>query len=142
MLKGKPEQRMKPIVGIEHAWLKGQNSATINYPVHPHVMMNLGRSSNANELHYEMLILFTQFLDDGDIMDIRETFLSMDEDNTGTIEVEELKEAFNKIKKDYEKNKAKSELEQSEETMKEIDDWAFLESLTHERLQQILKNVD
>ena len=122
---------MKPIVGIEHAWLKGQNSATINYPVHPHVMMNLGRSSNANELHYEMLILFTQFLDDGDIMDIRETFLSMDEDNTGTIEVEELKEAFNKIKKDYEKNKAKSELEQSEETMKEIDDWAFLESLTH-----------
>lgn len=69
-------------------------------------MMNLGRSKNANELHYEILILFTQFLDNRDIMDIQETFLSMDEDNTGTIEVDELKEAFNKIKKEYDENKA------------------------------------
>ena len=100
---------MKPEVSLEHSWLKGPNSAVIDYPVHPHVMMNIGRSTNANELHYEMLILFTQFLDDRDIMDIRETFLSMDHDNGGTIEIDELKLAFNKLKKQHDENKAKCE---------------------------------
>ena len=104
---------MSSLVSLEHAWLKGPDSAVIDYPVHPHVMMNIGRSSNANELHYEMLILFTQFLEDHDIMDIRETFLSMDHDNTGTIEIDELKEAFNKIKKRYDENKAKNEFDNS-----------------------------
>jgi len=100
---------MQSAVSLEHPWLKGEKSATIKYPIHPHVMMNIGNSKQAHELHYEMLILFTQFLDDREIMDIRETFLSMDEDNTGTIEVDELKQAFNKIKKQYESEKATTE---------------------------------
>jgi Ca2+-binding EF-hand superfamily protein len=141
---------MKSEVALEHTWLKGPNSAVIDYPVHPHVMMNIGRSSNANELHYEMLILFTQFLDDRDIMDIRETFLSMDHDNTGTIEIDELKEAFNKIKKQYDENKEKSDENKSksecenfdDQNVKSGDEWAFLEKLTHDRLEEILQNVD
>ena len=106
---------MKPEVAQEHAWLKGPSSAVIDYPVHPHVMMNIGRSNNANELHYELLILFTQFLHDRDIMDIRETFLSMDHDNTGTIEIDELKEAFNKMKKNYDESKSKCETDNCNE---------------------------
>lgn len=97
MLKLKPKQRMEPKVALEHAWLSGESSARIKYPIHPHVMMNLRRSCNAHELHYEMLILFSQLLTDNEIRDIRETFLSMDEDHTGTIEVEELREAFQTI---------------------------------------------
>ena len=41
-----------------------------------------------------MLVLFTQFLDDEDIKPIRETFQSIDIDNGGTIEVDELIKAY------------------------------------------------
>ena len=61
-------------------------------------MMSLSRSGSAHELHYQLVIVFTQFLSDKDLKDIRETFLSMDEDNTGTIEVDELRDAFKQIK--------------------------------------------
>lgn len=90
---------MEPKVALEHSWLSSEKSAKIKFAPHPQVMMNLGRSGNAHELHYELLVLFTQFLNDKDLKDIRETFLSMDEDNTGTIEVEELRDAFESIKK-------------------------------------------
>jgi Ca2+-binding EF-hand superfamily protein len=41
-----------------------------------------------------MLVIFTQFLDDEDIKAIRETFQAIDIDNGGTIEVDELLEAY------------------------------------------------
>jgi len=56
--------RMETKVALEHAWLSGEKSARIKYPPHPQVMMNLGRSCNAHELHYELMIVFTQFLND------------------------------------------------------------------------------
>ena len=59
MLKTNPQQRMLPAVALEHKWLMGENSAKIEYPIHTHVMMNLGSTTNAHVLHYEILILFT-----------------------------------------------------------------------------------
>ena len=61
-------------MAMEHTWLSGPNSAKIKYPVHPHVMFNLSGGQTAHELHFELLMLFTQFLEDKDIRDIRETF--------------------------------------------------------------------
>lgn len=83
-------------------------------------MMNLCRSGHAHELHYELMIVFTQFLTDDDLKNIRDTFLSMDDDNTGTIEVEELRGAFEAIKKQYENEKRKSEIASTEENMKRL----------------------
>lgn len=42
--------------------------------IHPEVLLNLRECNNIHQLHYEMLVLFTQFLDDEDIKAIRETF--------------------------------------------------------------------
>lgn len=97
-------------------------------------MMNLGRSGNAHELHYELLKVFTQFLDENkDLRDIRETFLSMDDDNTGAIEIEELRGAFEEIKKQYENEKSKSEVGSS---------LSVLEGLTTEKIGEILEHID
>jgi Ca2+-binding EF-hand superfamily protein len=41
-----------------------------------------------------MLPLFTQFLDDSELRAIRETFLYIDEDDSGFIEIDELRDAF------------------------------------------------
>lgn len=57
-------------------------------------MYNLRSCKEAHELHYELLLMFTQFLDDGEIHAIRETFQTMDEDNSGDIEVTELREVY------------------------------------------------
>jgi len=62
LLQIKPSKRMRPSAALDHAWLAGEDSAKVKYPVHPHVMMNLHGGSGAHELHYEMLLLFSQFL--------------------------------------------------------------------------------
>lgn len=62
--------------------------------------MNLHSVNKPCDLLYELLVLFCQFLNDEDIKQIRETFLFMDEDNSGSIDVEELKEAFMMIERE------------------------------------------
>jgi Ca2+-binding EF-hand superfamily protein len=46
-----------------------------------------------------MLVVFCQFLNDDEIKAIKETFYFMDEDMSGSIEIEELKKAFDEIQK-------------------------------------------
>jgi len=105
-------------------------------------MMNLGRSCSAHELHYELVIVFTQFLNDTDLQHIRETFLSMDEDHTGSIEIEELRDAFEQIKKRYEDEKAKSAIGVDPENQRKLEEMKAVEGLTSEKIQKILESVD
>jgi Ca2+-binding EF-hand superfamily protein len=57
--------------------------------------MNLHGCSTPKRLHFEILSLFTMFLDsDEDIKAIRSTFLFLDQNNEGDISREELKDAF------------------------------------------------
>lgn len=60
-------------------------------------MFNLRGNVKPCDLHYELLPLFTQFLDDDDIKAIRETFQHMDQFNSGVVEVEALRQAFKKL---------------------------------------------
>jgi Ca2+-binding EF-hand superfamily protein len=79
--------------------LCGPNSARINYTIHASVMLNLRECIEPHQMHFMFLALLVQFLDDDEIKLIRETFQSMDADNTGTIEIDELREAYLHIKK-------------------------------------------
>ena len=54
------------------------------------------------QLHYELLLMFTQFIDNKDIYAIKETFQSLDDDNSGTIEIGELRECYLKINSELE----------------------------------------
>lgn len=84
--------------GLHDVWLSGPNSARINYKVHASVMLNLRECIEPHQMHFIFLALLVQFLDDDEIKLIRETFQSMDADNTGTIEIDELREAYLYIK--------------------------------------------
>jgi len=58
-------------------------------------MLNLRRCNRPHRLHFEMLSIFIKSaLEDKDIKPIRDCFSWMDEDNTGTVEIEELRKAF------------------------------------------------
>lgn len=60
--------------------------------------MNLHECGTPTRLHYEILSLFTMFLNDNEeIKAIRQTFMSLDLDNGGSISRDELKEAFLKL---------------------------------------------
>jgi Ca2+-binding EF-hand superfamily protein len=61
------------------------------------VLLNLRSCHQPHYLHYEMLFFFTQFLDSTDINSIRETFQHLDTDNSGSIEIEELKKAYEQL---------------------------------------------
>ena len=93
---------------MEHPWLKALETDTLKrmYKIHPLVMKNLSSCGQPCQLHFVMLSLFTQFLDDEDINAIRETFQAMDEDNSGQIEIEELEKAFTDFRIDevYDRN--------------------------------------
>jgi Ca2+-binding EF-hand superfamily protein len=57
-------------------------------------MMNLHACNRPHELHFELLTLFVQFLDKSQIKPIQESFMQMDEDNGGTIEIDELETSY------------------------------------------------
>jgi len=58
-------------------------------------MYYLKKCDRPHRLHFEILSVYTNnFLKEEDIKDIRETFNWMDEDNSGTVEVEEIRTAF------------------------------------------------
>ena len=58
-------------------------------------MLNLRRCNKPHQLHFEMLSVFIDAsLEDKDIKAIRDCFSWMDEDSTGTVEIEELRKAF------------------------------------------------
>ena len=84
---------------LEHPWLSltqsELNRMTLN--IEPRVLMDLKCSRQAHELHYETLIIFTQILDSDETKLIRETFQALDSDNGGTIEVAELRTAYNNL---------------------------------------------
>jgi Ca2+-binding EF-hand superfamily protein len=58
------------------------------------VLLNLTACTRPCKLLFEMLVLFCQFIDDKDIIAIKQTFNTMDDDLSGVIEVEELRNAF------------------------------------------------
>jgi len=57
-------------------------------------MLNLKACKETVQLHYELLTLMVQFLKDDDLKHIEQTFMSMDQDNSGTIDHEELRNAY------------------------------------------------
>jgi len=95
MLEILPDDRQSPDEAISHPWLADVSTNRLSkYKIHPSVMLNLRACNRPSKLHFELLILFTQFLNTEDIQAIRETFLSMDTDDSGSIEIEELRKAY------------------------------------------------
>ena len=138
MLELNPQDRFTPDQALDHIWLSSQHSAKNNYMLHPMVLSNLHACHQPHFMHFEMLSLFTQFLDDGDIQAIRETFQNMDEDNTGTIEIDELKQAYeslNKIKESLQTRDPRTEAER----IFQNEEW---EILSTEKIDEILNKVD
>lgn len=64
-------------------------------------MLSLHGCNKLCPLLYELLVLFCQFLNDKDIKAIRETFQYMDEDESGTIELKELEDAYRTARNKY-----------------------------------------
>ena len=55
-------------------------------------MFCLKKCDQPHRLHFEILAIYTQsFLNEEDIKDIKETFNWMDEDNSGTVEIDEIR---------------------------------------------------
>ena len=90
-----PKDRMTAEDSINHDWLSNKEGNRVNYKIHRSVMMSLRVCNKPQDLHYLMLVVFCQFLNDDDEMKaIKETFQSMDADMSGSVEVDELRKAF------------------------------------------------
>ena len=72
-----------------------------------------------------MLVHFTQFLNDSDTKAIRETFQHMDADFSGSIEIEELREAYEFINQLSQEGKLEKYCERHED---KFEGWEVLDS--------------
>ena len=84
---------MTPTEALQHEWLAplASDKNRKRYKLHHGVMTNLKKYSQNTGLHKLVLPLYTQFLDDVDVKRIRETFQYIDEDDSGTIDHQELR---------------------------------------------------
>lgn len=94
MLKVNPSERMTPEAALSHEWLSSPASAQFNYPIHPKVLISLHGCHHVHDLHFQLINVFTQYLFDKELKEIRETFQSIDRDHSGSIDVSELIDAF------------------------------------------------
>jgi len=92
-----PKNRFDVEKALNHPWFS--EIKDIRPKLHPSVMLNLHGCYTPHRLHYELLTLFTMYLDDKDIKSIRETFFFMDKDNGGDISIDELREAYELLNK-------------------------------------------
>ena len=83
---------------IDHEWLSNKDNR-VQFKIHKSVMMNLRACNKPQELQYLMLLVFCQFLNDDEINAIKETFYFMDEDMSGSIELTEIKRAYEEMRK-------------------------------------------
>ena len=67
------------------------------------------------KLHFELLSLITTFLSDDEVSKIRETYQSIDTDNSGEIEADELVEAYLAIQRAAGLEAANDQEEQEEQ---------------------------
>jgi hypothetical protein len=79
---------------MDHPWLKNLEGSHRDKKIHAEVMLNLHGCNYMSQLLFLCLGLFCQFLNDKEIKKIRETFQYMDDDDSGTVELSELQEAF------------------------------------------------
>lgn len=92
LLELNPDKRFDVDQALAHPWLV--QAQEIRPKLHPSVLLNLHGCNTPHRLHYELLTLFTMYLNDKDINSIRETFMFMDKDNGGDISTEELRDAY------------------------------------------------
>lgn len=139
LLELAPKDRFDVDKALNHKWL--EKVERIRPKLHPSVMLNLHGCNTPHRFHYELLTLFTKYLNDKDINSIRETFLFMDKDNGGDISTEELREAYkllndtknwtnNELFKDSGRNKLVKEKQKT------------YEPLPDEKINEILEKVD
>ena len=94
LIEMSPKFRASPDEALKHNWLAGEKSARQKFCVNPQVLMNLHSCRTGSKLLCELLSVFAQFLDGNDVQDIRETFQTLDSDNNGVIDTEELRVAY------------------------------------------------
>lgn len=141
LLELNPEKRFDVDQALAHPWL--MKAQEIRPKLHPSVLLNLHGCNTPHRLHYELLTLFTMYLNDKDIKSIRETFMFMDKDNGGDISTEELRDAYKLLN---EKNWQDTELftiSGSSRSTREIrDKQKIYEPVSDEKIDEILIKVD
>lgn len=134
-----PKDRFDVDKALNHPWIKELKN--FRSKLHPSVMLNLHGCHTPHRLHYELLTLFTMFLDDSDINSIRETFLFMDKDNGGDISTDELREAYQLLNKN---NWFTSDVFKNSYTNEKAMKTNFktYQPISNEKINEILSKVD
>lgn len=98
MMELNVKERFDPQQALNSPWMNNQNDA-FRPKLDPEVMMNLHKCHAPTRLHFEIITLFTMFLNEDEyIKSIRKTFMYMDQDNGGDISRDELEKAFMQLK--------------------------------------------
>ena len=146
LLELEPHERSSPENALAHPWLSGKQSAKQQHKLYPSIMMNLHACNRPHELHFELLTLFVQFLDKSQIKPIKESFMQMDEDSSGSIELMEVEKSYKAMRDlaiGIDQGKSMDEL--LEFILATDDQKASLKiakDLTDDKIREILTKVD
>jgi calcium-dependent protein kinase len=81
---------------LEHPWFKLYETKD-NYVLNSEIIESLKKFANVNLLHKEIMFYLAKISKDEEVAKLKQTFLELDKDNTGTLEFEEIISAIKKM---------------------------------------------
>lgn len=85
------EEAFRPSIeeALEHPWFKSFEKNEV-YVLEPEIIDSLKRFANVNLLQKEVMFYLAKISKDEEITKLKQIFLDLDKDNTGTLEIEEI----------------------------------------------------
>eukprot|EP00798_Chlamydomonas_sp_ICE-L_P004948 gene4948-34724_t len=95
MLTRDPKKRLTADQVLQHPWMR-ENGVAVDEPMVPEVLKRLRNFTGLTTLKKEALKVIARSLPPAELRGVREMFEAIDEDNSGTITVDELREGLRK----------------------------------------------
>jgi Ca2+-binding EF-hand superfamily protein len=82
---------------LEHPWVKMHHDDTLLTNIDEGIVDSLRNFTSSSPLEKEIMFYLAKISSESEILKLKKAFLEIDKDNTGTIEMEEVIEIFDKM---------------------------------------------
>eukprot|EP01066_Platyproteum_vivax_P002571 Platyproteum_vivax@DN1314_c0_g1_i1.p1 len=97
LLKMQPKDRLTAAQALQHPWIQSLAANSSNVSLKGNIMDNLKSFQAQNKLKKAALTVIAQQLDDKQIKDLKDMFMTLDKDGNGSLTIQEIKDGLSSL---------------------------------------------